>query len=136
MLKKIAIRRFAQSDEKLFDFLITILVIIILILFLYPLILVASASFSDPVKVIEGKVWLFPKDLTLDPYRMVFENKSIWNGYKNTILYAFFGTLTNVILTIIAAYPLSRRDLPGRNFFMFLITFTMFFNGGLIPTYL
>jgi putative aldouronate transport system permease protein len=129
-------KRPAWSDETVFDTAVTIVAFVILALFLYPLIFVVSASFSDPVKVIEGKVWLLPQGLTLEPYKLVFENTSIWSGFRNTLLYASVGTFLNVALTIIAAYPLSRKDLPGRNIFMFLVAFTMFFNGGLIPTYL
>jgi putative aldouronate transport system permease protein len=125
-----------SSEEHLFNIVIYTFALVILVLVLYPLIFVLSASFSDPNQVINGKVWLLPSGFTLEPYRLVFENASIWNGYKNTIFYALFGTLINIALTIMAAYPLSRRDLPGKNIFMFLITFTMFFNGGLIPTYL
>lgn len=125
-----------RSDEKWFDAAVYLVAFVILCLVLYPLLFVVSASFSDPVKVIEGKVWLLPQGFTLEPYKLVFENKSIWTGFRNTLLYTSVGTFANVFLTIIAAYPLSRRDLPGRNAFMFLITFTMFFNGGLIPTYL
>lgn len=125
-----------RSDEKWFDAAVYLVAFLILCLVLYPLLFVVSASFSDPVKVIEGKVWLLPQGFTLEPYKLVFENESIWTGFRNTLLYTSVGTFANVFLTIIAAYPLSRRDLPGRNAFMFLITFTMFFNGGLIPTYL
>ena len=83
-----------------------------------------------------GEIWLLPKGLTLEPYRLVFENESIWRGYYNTIIYTAIGTLINIIMTVLAAYPLSRKDLPGYQFIMIIIVFTMFFNGGLIPLYL
>jgi putative aldouronate transport system permease protein len=124
------------SSEKAFDLFVYVLAAIILCLVMYPLILVVSASFSNPLQVIDGHVWLLPKGWTLEPYQRVFENPSIWTGYANTIFYAVAGTAINIAMTILAAYPLSRRDLPGRNIIMFLITFTMFFSGGLIPTYL
>jgi putative aldouronate transport system permease protein len=124
------------SSEKAFDLFVYVLAAIILCLVMYPLILVISASFSNPLQVIDGHVWLLPKGWTLEPYQRVFENPSIWTGYANTILYAVAGSAINIAMTILAAYPLSRRDLPGRNIIMFLITFTMFFSGGLIPTYL
>jgi putative aldouronate transport system permease protein len=124
------------SSEKAFDLFVYVLAAIILCLVMYPLILVISASFSNPLQVIDGHVWLLPKGWTLEPYQRVFENPSIWTGYANTIFYAVAGTAINIAMTILAAYPLSRRDLPGRNIIMFLITFTMFFSGGLIPTYL
>ena len=135
-LKSADTTRPVRSDEKWFDAAVNIVAILILCLVLYPLLFVVSASFSDPVNVIEGRVWLLPQGLTLEPYKLVFENESIWSGFRNTLLYTSVGTFVNVFLTIIAAYPLSRRDLPGKNMFMFIITFTMFFNGGLIPTYL
>ena len=135
-MKSAEMNRSVWSDEKWFDTAVNVVAALILALVLYPLIFVVSASFSDPVKVIEGKVWLLPQGFTLEPYKLVFENESIWSGFRNTLFYASLGTFTNVVLTIIAAYPLSRRDLPGRNLLMFIITFTMFFNGGLIPTYL
>jgi putative aldouronate transport system permease protein len=124
------------TDETSFNIAVYIFAIIILSIVLYPLIFVLSASFSDPVRVIEGKVWLWPSGFTLEPYKMVFSNESIWISYKNTILYTVVGTSINVFITIIAAYPLSRKDLPGRDILMFFIAFTMFFNGGLIPSYL
>ena len=83
-----------------------------------------------------GKVWLWPVDFSLDGYKTVLEYRHVWTGYGNTILYAGIGTLVNVTMTILAAYPLSRQDFKDRNFFMFFFTFTMIFHGGLIPTYL
>jgi ABC-type sugar transport system, permease component len=125
-----------SNDERLFNLIINSIAIVLLIIVLYPLIFVLSASFSDPVKVIEGEIWLLPQGFTLDPYYKLFENKDIWMGYKNTLIYAALGTVINLALTTLAAYPLSRKDMPGQNLFMIIIVFTMFFNGGLIPTYL
>lgn len=125
-----------SRDDKVFDTCIYLIAGIVLVVILYPLIFVVSASFSDPVHVIEGKVWLLPQGFTLDPYVHVFENESIWSGFRNTIIYTLVGTFVNIVLTILAAYPLSQKDLPGRSTLMFLITITMFFSGGLIPTYL
>ncbi|GAB2541059.1 carbohydrate ABC transporter permease [Gracilibacillus alcaliphilus] len=124
------------SSDKWFDIAVVMLSAFILIIVLYPLIFVVSASFSNPEKVMNGEMWLFPVDFTLDAYTEILKNGSVWNGYKNTLIYTIGGTFINIILTTLAAYPLSRRDLPGRNLFMFIITFTMFFNGGLIPTFL
>jgi putative aldouronate transport system permease protein len=112
----------------------------VLLLFLiavaYPLIFVFSASFSDPKAVISGDMWLWPVGATLDGYRAVFHNNRIVVGFQNSLFYTVVGTLASVILTILAAYPLSRKDLAGRNFIMFLFVFTLLFGGGLIPTYL
>jgi putative aldouronate transport system permease protein len=107
-----------------------------MIVILYPLIYVVSASFSSPYAVISGKVWLWPVDITLDGYKAVFKNRMIWVGFKNSFFYVGAGTLVNVAMTILAAYPLSRNDFKGRHFFMLLFTFTMMFSGGLIPSYL
>lgn len=124
------------SSERLFDILIYAIAAIIIVIVLYPLLFIVSASFSDPARVLNGEVWLLPKGVTLDAYENILHNDKIWTGYHNTILYTTVGTAINIIMTILAAYPLSRPDLPGRNGIMVLITLTMFFNGGLIPTYL
>lgn len=102
----------------------------------YPLIYVVSASFSDPIAVSSGKVFLWPVNFTLKAYQKIFEYSRIWSGYMNSIFYAVVGTLVNVIMTILAAYPLSRKDLFGKNALMFLFVFSMMFSGGLIPFYL
>lgn len=109
---------------------------LILLIVLYPLVFVLSASFSNPNLVIEGQVWLLPKGFNLNAYRQVFMDQMILTGYKNTILYTVVGTVVNLFLTVLLAFPLSRKDLPGRNWVMFFVTFTMFFHGGLIPTYI
>lgn len=115
---------------------IYVLLTIILVLVLYPLIFVVSASISDPLSVSRGEMWLFPKKLSFIGYELVFANKEIWTGYANTLLYTFVGTAINLVMTILAAYPLSRSDFAGRNVITGFIVFTMFFSGGLIPTYL
>ncbi|AYB46506.1 carbohydrate ABC transporter permease [Paenibacillus lautus] len=124
------------SSERLFDLMIYAIAAVIIVIVLYPLLFIVSASFSDPARVLNGEVWLLPKGVTLDAYENILHNDKIWTGYRNTILYTTVGTAINIIMTILAAYPLSRPDLPGRNGIMVLITLTMFFNGGLIPTYL
>ena len=95
-----------------------------------------AASFSSPTAVATSRVVLWPVDFSLEGYRAVFSNPYVLTGYRNTIFYTALGTTINVSITLVAAYPLSRKDLPYRGFFMFLFTFTMFFSGGLIPTYL
>jgi len=113
---------------------------VVLFLFLmavaYPLIYVVSASISSPSAVTSGQVWLWPVDVTLDGYRAVFEYDRIWVGFRNSIFYAVAGTFVNVVMTILVAYPLSRKDFAGRNVIMFFFVFTLLFGGGLIPTYL
>jgi multiple sugar transport system permease protein/putative aldouronate transport system permease protein len=105
-------------------------------LILYPLIYILSASFSSPLAVTSGAVWLWPVDFTLEGYMTVFKHRLIMSGFANSFFYMIVGTMINVTLTIMAAYPLSRRDFFGRNVFMFLVVFTMMFDGGLIPRYL
>ncbi|GIO56440.1 MULTISPECIES: carbohydrate ABC transporter permease [Paenibacillus] len=102
----------------------------------YPLVYMVSASISDPKAVGSGEMWLWPKGITFDGYKRVFENTSIWTGYGNTILYTVVGTAINLLVTLPAAYALSRKDFVGRNFFMGMFMVTMFFGGGLVPTYL
>ena len=109
---------------------------IISIIILYPLIYVLSASFSDAMSVTSGKMFLFPVDVTLENYAEVFKNKNIVLGFRNSIIIMVAGTVLNLVMTILAAYPMSRRDLWGGGVLMKLITFTMFFSGGLIPSYL
>jgi putative aldouronate transport system permease protein len=97
---------------------------------------VLIASFSDPVFVNSGQVFLIPKGITLQGYEKIFEYQKIWTGYRNTIIYTVVGTSINVIMTILAAYPLSRPDFAGRKPLMFVFVLTNFFSGGLIPTFL
>ncbi|AYB44456.1 carbohydrate ABC transporter permease [Paenibacillus lautus] len=125
-----------SAGDRLFDIINYILLAIVLTIVLYPLIFVAVASISNPAAVVKGEVWLLPKDINFTGYEKVFANKEILNGYMNTILYTVVGTIVNVGMTILAAYPLSRKDFRGRNIFTALFVFTMFFSGGLIPTYL
>lgn len=124
------------SNDKLFDAAVNLFSVLTILIVLYPLLFVLSASFSDPDLVLRGKVLLFPKGITLEPYKMVLENEKIWIGYRNTIIYTVLGTTINVILTIMLAYPLSRKDMPLRRPITLFVIFTMYFNGGMIPTYL
>ena len=117
----------------LFDFII---LTVILVLVAYPLIYILSSSFSDKLAVMAGRVVLWPINPSFEGYIAVFEFDDVWIGYYNTIIYTVFGTALNVVMTMIIAYPLSRRDFVGRNLIMFGFTFTLFFHGGLIPTYL
>ncbi|WP_419955503.1 carbohydrate ABC transporter permease [Neobacillus niacini] len=109
---------------------------LLLVVFLYPLIYIVSASFSSTEAVLSGKVWLWPVDFSLEGYKAVFDYKLIWTGYANSIFYTVVGTLINIGMTILAAYPLSRDEFFGRKFFMLLFLFTMIFSGGIIPNYL
>ena len=106
-----------------------------LLIVLYPLTYIVSSSLSSVQAVLSGRVWLWPVDFSLDGYRAVVNYSKTWIGYANTLIYTGVGTAINVVLTILAAYPLSRRDMAGRGCIMFLMTFTLLFHGGLIPTY-
>ena len=130
-------RRIRESrGDRVFNFSVNLIGILVMLIVLIPLIFVVAASFSDPDRVLRGEVLLIPKGFTLQAYTMVFENEAIWRGYRNTIFYTLAGTFINIILTVMAAYPLSRKEMKGRRFFTLIILFTMYFNGGLIPTYL
>jgi putative aldouronate transport system permease protein len=122
--------------DRVFMFFVYLFLVIALLIVLYPMIYILSASFSDPLAVTAGKVWLFPVDFSLRGYEVTFQNPQIVTGYLNSLFYTVAGTLISVVLTVFVAYPLSRRDLFGSNILMFLITFTLIFSGGLIPTYL
>jgi putative aldouronate transport system permease protein len=123
-------------NDRLFMFFVYLFLGIFLLVVLYPLVYIVSASISNPLAVTSGKVWLFPVDISLRGYEVTFQNPQIITGYLNSLFYTVFGTLISVVLTVLVAYPLSRRDLYGANFLMFMITFTLIFSGGLIPTYL
>ena len=122
--------------DRVFDVMNYVILTICLLLVAYPLNFVVIASISDPVDVNAGKVILYPVKATMDGYRRILEYDSFFSGYRNTLLYTGLGTLVNMLITVPAAYALSRKDLVGRNFFMMLITFTMIFSGGLMPTFL
>ncbi|WP_152395354.1 carbohydrate ABC transporter permease [Paenibacillus guangzhouensis] len=124
-----------SGSDRAFTIVNYVILSIVLLIILYPLIYVVSASFSSSYAVLSGKVWLWPVEPSLDGYKAVFKNKNILTGFQNTLFYTIAGTLINVIMTILAAYPLSRRDFHGRNVFMLIFVFTMMFSGGLIPTY-
>ncbi|MBO0991531.1 carbohydrate ABC transporter permease [Bacillus sp. SD088] len=123
----------ADKIFKVFNFLFLTLAMLVV---LYPLIYIVSASISDPKAVNSGDMWLFPKGVTFEGYKLIFDNPDIWKGYLNTIFYTALGTVINLAITIPAAYALSRRDLSGRGLLMGMFVLTMFFSGGLIPTYL
>lgn len=125
-----------SSGDRLFVGVVTFITAVILVLVAYPLVYVLSSSFSDGEAVMAGRVYLWPVDISLDGYRMVFNDNSISTGFRNSLVYMAVGTCINMIMTTLLAFPLSRRKLPGRNLIMFMVAFTMFFSGGLIPTFL
>ncbi len=122
--------------DKMFYIISGIILTVFFILVLYPCIFVVSASFSSGTAVQSGKVFLFPVEFNLNGYETVFKTTSIRTGFFNSVFYTAAGTIINIVITMIAAYALSRRDLAGRNGIMLFFTFTMFFNGGIITNYL
>ena len=123
-------------SDRVFIFLCYALVILVAFVCLYPLWLVLIYSVSDPDAVNAGKVWLWPVGVTWDAYKEVFAREDLMKGYWNTISQTLFGTAVNMVMTIPAAYALSKSKLKGRGFFMGLIVFTMYFSGGLIPNFI
>ena len=107
-----------------------------LVIILIPLVYIVSSSFSSPEAVGNGWVYLWPVDFSLKGYAAVFTTEKVWIGFRNSIFYTVVGTFINIVVTMLAAYPLSRRDLKGRGVVTVIFTFTMLFSGGMIPTYL
>lgn len=122
--------------ERVFSWVVITLLVLFCLLIIFPLLHIISGSFSDPMALLRGEVSFFPKGFTLSMYEKVFKDSSIWLGYRNTLLYTVLGTAISVILTMCAAYPLSRKDFYGRNVVTSIFVFTMFFTGGMIPTFL
>jgi len=125
-----------SRQDKIFNVFNYAFLIFSLVVVLYPLIYIISASISDPTAVNSGKMVLFPIDVTFEGYKEIIEYTPIWRGYLNTIIYTVLGTFINLAITLPAAYALGRKDFVGRNFFTGMFVVTMFFSGGLIPTYL
>ena len=126
----------ATGHDRAFVIIVYALLALITLLILYPLIFVLSASISDPNAVNSGKVWLWPVGLQWKGYAKVFESRWVLVGYRNSLIYLVFGTALNVFVTFTGAYALSRKDIYGRGLLTFFIVFTMWFNGGMIPTFL
>ncbi|MEC0203733.1 carbohydrate ABC transporter permease [Paenibacillus lautus] len=125
-----------SRSERIAGVFIYIILSFITLLVLYPLFFVLIASISAPETVMRGEVWLWPKELSFVGYERLFANSELMRGFLNTLLYTTTGTALNVLMTIAAAYPLSRVDFKGRHVFTLIIVFTMFFSGGMIPNYL
>lgn len=123
-------------SDRTSDIILVVICILIILIIAYPLYYVLIASVSNPYDVYAGKTFLLPSEFTLDGYKAVFADSSIVTGYINTIKYTIIGTIFSVVLIYLTAYPLSVKDLPGRKFFSIFFIITMYFSGGLIPTYL
>ncbi|HBS10546.1 MAG TPA: sugar ABC transporter permease [Firmicutes bacterium] len=124
------------NKDKVFDVVITVIMLGIALLFLIPLINVLACSFSSPDEVVAGNVGLLPVSFTFDGYKEIFKEESLMKGFLNSLFYTFLGTIIQVSLQMLCAYPLSRKDFKGRKALNIFLTLTMFISGGMIPTYL
>lgn len=122
--------------DKVFNFINYVLLTVIFLVCLYPLWFIILASVSNPDLVNSGKVWFWPQEVSFEGYTSLFKDDSVLRGYANTLLYTAGGTFINLAVTLPAAYALSRKDFVGRKFFTMMFLFTMFFSGGLIPTFM
>lgn len=130
------VRKRIIDPDTVFDAANLLIMLALLVIFTWPLWFVLIASISDPAQVWQGNVILLPKKITLDAYKEVLNYKTIWIGYRNTIIYTVLGTSINMVLTVCGAYPLSRKDFVSKKFFTIMFMITMYFSGGLIPSYL
>lgn len=126
----------SSKGNKSFRVFLYIFCILCFVIIVYPLWYVIIASFSDPMAVSSGEVVLLPKRMTLVGYQMVFEEQDLWIGYRNTIFYTVVGTLINLAVTLPCAYATSRKEFIPTRFVTLMFVFTMYFNGGLVPTYI
>lgn len=123
-------------SDKIFDVINLLIMLLMLVIFLWPLWFVVIASISDPNLVNMGQVLIFPKGINFDGYVRILEYKELWVGYGNSIFYTVVGTAISLLLSIFLAYPLSDKDFKPRKYIMLFVMITMYFSGGLIPTYL
>ena len=131
--KNTAIR--LSKGDRVMETTINIVMTLLFLIVLYPMVYVVSSSFSSGQAVNDGKVILWPVDFTTYGYELVLRYPKVWVGYKNTIINTVLGTVMNVFTTTLVAYPLARKEFQGKGFYMFIFMFTMWFGGGLIPTY-
>jgi multiple sugar transport system permease protein/putative aldouronate transport system permease protein len=124
------------AADRIFHYVCTVFLALNCILVLYPLIYCISCSFSATSAITQGRVWLWPVEFNLKAYKSVFSFARLRMAFANSLFYVAGGTAVSVVLLLLSAYPLSRRDLPGRRFFTAFFVITMFFNGGLIPNYI
>lgn len=124
------------KSDKTFTVVNYTLLAILTLIILYPLYFTVIASISEPYEVVSGNVVLWPKGFTLESYTQIFHNEEIWTGFRNSTLYTVFGTMMSLILTIPAAYALSKKNLWGRGIITTYFVIIMYFSGGLLPTYL
>lgn len=125
-----------SKGERVFYFLNGLFLLLFAVVCLYPVLCIIAGAISDPKQVCLGLVTFYPKGFSLEGFRLVLKDKWIINGFGMSVFYTVAGTTINIVLTFITAYALSRRELMGRTFISLLFAFTMWFSGGIIPTYL
>ncbi len=125
-----------KREDMAFSFMVYVLLTFVLIIIAFPLIYLVSASFSSPQAVISGRVWLLPVDFTIKGYEAIFKDSSIIRGFLNSLYITVVGTGINIMMTVMMAYPISRKKFYGRKAFTMFMMITMFFGGGLVPTFL
>lgn len=125
-----------KDKYNIYDYIIILLLIILSVIMVYPFWHELMYSFSDPVSAANGGLFILPRGLNLKSYWSVLRNKSVWTGFKVSLIVTIVGTVLGVFVSAMLAYPLSKKDMPGRKFFIGMIFFTMLFGGGMIPNYL
>ena len=135
--KKEKKRRMHESGgDRAFEIIIYVILILLALMMIYPLYFVLIASVSDPFDVVNGRVFLWVKNFSLDSYKQVMNNSLIWTGYVNSIINTAFTVVYNLVILIPAAYVLAKAQLPGKKLLNWFFLITMFFGGGMVPTYL
>ncbi|HOJ09731.1 MAG TPA: carbohydrate ABC transporter permease [Clostridiales bacterium] len=124
------------TGSKILDIIIHIILIFVVVITLYPVLNIAATSLSSSVAVEKNLVTFYPKELTFKAYELIFKNDIIPNSFRNSIFYTVVGTIISLVMTILLAYPLSKKDLPLRRFYTVFLVITMYFSGGLIPSFL
>ena len=129
-------KRKPMNSDTVLDIVLTVMLVVLGCITAYPLINVLASSFSSADAVTGGRVWLWPVEFNIEGYKAVFRTNDVLIGYANSLLYTVVGTSINIVMTLLCAYPLSRKDMPGQSFFSLMFTFTMLFGGGMIPNYI
>ena len=130
------VRQHKTPGDWVVDIIIVAILVAVVFVTIYPLWFIVIASFSDAGLVSQGEVFLLPKGINFSGYLKILDEPRIWIGYRNTLIYSVVGTLVNMVVTLPVGFALSRVEFKPRRIILFLFTFTMFFSGGLIPSYL
>lgn len=125
-----------KLGSSLADFMIYLVAGLAAVITVWPFIYVFSMSVSDPSEVLRQSVWLYPRGFSLDAYARIVNNAYLWQSYRNTVFYVVVGTALNCLMSVMAAYPLTKRNLFGRKLLVKIILIPMYFNGGLIPFFI